>query len=190
MIIIISVVALTFLGGYEGTKIEKQQAQGEEQIGSKSEVTEGDFVYRLISGKSTYSQGEKVDLYAELEYVGEGKEIEIAHAASPFYFPITEKTRGFEIIYMMNMPRIVTLLKKGEPLRERYRGGGGYRSEDPKEYVDFIKEVAESYRASGSLPWGEYEVSGVARFTPLHGSAKEEMKEIQIKAKVAFRVDK
>lgn len=83
-------------------------------IGSKSEVVEGDFVYRLISGKSTYSQGEKVDLYAELEYVGEGKEIEIAHAASPFYFTITEKTRGFEIIYMMNLPRIVTLLKKGE----------------------------------------------------------------------------
>lgn len=144
MIIIISVVALTFMGGYEGAKIEKQQVQGEEKIGSRSEVTEGDFVYRLISKKSTYSQGERVELYAELEYVGEGKEIEIAHAASPFSFPITEKTRGFEIIYMMNMPRIVTLLKKGEPLRERYRGGGSYGSKDPKEYIDFIKEVAES----------------------------------------------
>ncbi|MGM0885294.1 MAG: hypothetical protein ACQEXQ_30175, partial [Bacillota bacterium] len=73
------------------------------------------------------------------EYVGEEQEIEIAHAASPFSFPMKEKTRGFEIGYMMEQPRIVTTLKKGVPLRKQYKGGGGYGSQDPKEYVDSLK---------------------------------------------------
>lgn len=157
------------------------------KIGSKAEAIDGDFVYRLVSEKSLYAEGERVDLYAELEYVGDKQEIEIAHSASPFYFPIKEKTRGFEIDYMMNQPRIVTILKKGEPLKERYKGGGGYGSEDPKEYVDFIKAVVEASRRD-SLPSGEYEVFGRAEFEPLYGSEKKENKNIRLEAKIEFRV--
>ncbi|GGE02440.1 hypothetical protein [Paenibacillus nasutitermitis] len=117
----------------------------EAQIGPKAEAAEDGFLYRLVSEKSVYAEGERVELYAELEYVGEEPEIEIAHAASPFSFPMKEKTRGFEIGYMMDQPRLVTTLKKGEPLREQYKVSGGYGSQDPKEYVDFIKARNDSY---------------------------------------------
>jgi hypothetical protein len=83
-----------------------------------------DFVYRLVSEKSVYADGVRVEYYAELEYVGEEQKIEIADTASPFSFPMKEKTRGFEIGSKMSQPRIVTILKKGEPLRKQYKGGG------------------------------------------------------------------
>ena len=49
--------------------------------------------------KSVYAEGEIVEVYAELEYVGDEAEIKIAHATSPFYFPTKEKTRNFSIRY-------------------------------------------------------------------------------------------
>jgi hypothetical protein len=87
--------------------------------------------------------------------VGEEQEIQIAHAASPFYFSMTERTRGFDINYAMDQPRIVTTLKKGE-----------YTEHNSKEHVDFVKSVFEAIQ-KGTLPSGEYEVSGRAAFKPL-----------------------
>jgi hypothetical protein len=188
LLLIISALAFALAGCSGDVKVAELNVRKEMKIGPRAEVAEGNFVYRLVSEKSVYADGERVELYAELEYVGEEQEIEIAHAASPFFFPMKEKTRGFEIGYMMNQPRILTLLKKGEPLREQYKGGGGYGSQDPKEYVDFIKAVAEASR-KGSLPSGEYEVSGIAEFEPQYGSTKEDKKElIRMKAKIEFIV--
>lgn len=185
LLIIISAVAFVLAGCSGDAKADEQNIVKEAQTGPKADAAEDDFVYRLVSEKSVYAEGERVELYAELEYVGEEQEIEIAHAASPFSFPMKEKTRGFDIGYMMEQPRIVTTLKKGEPLREQYKGGGGYGSQDPKEYVDFIKAVAEASR-KGSLPSGEYEVAGVAEFEPLSGSTKNEV--IRMNAKIEFIV--
>ncbi|MGM0883833.1 MAG: hypothetical protein ACQEXQ_22715 [Bacillota bacterium] len=185
LLIIISAIAFVLAGCSGDPMVDGQNIVRKAQIGPKAEVVEDDFVYRLVSEKSVYAEGERVELYAELEYVGEEQEIEIAHAASPFSFPMKEKTRGFEIGYMMELPRIVTTLKKGVPLREQYKGGGGYGSQDPKDYVDFIKAVAEASR-KGSLPSGEYEVAGGAEFEPLSGSIKNE--DIHMNAKIEFIV--
>lgn len=149
--VIISTIAFLLAGCSGDSKLDEQNVVKEPSIVSKAEVSEGDFVYRLLSEKSEYSEGEKVEVYAELEYVGDEPEIKIAHAASPFSFPMKEKTRNFEIGYMMNLPQFVTVLKKGMLLRERYEGGGGYGSQDPKEYVDFIKALEETFK-KGTLP--------------------------------------
>ena len=47
-------------------------------------MTDGDFVYRLVSEKEEYGQGDQVQVYGELEYIGEEDEITIGHAASAF----------------------------------------------------------------------------------------------------------
>lgn len=60
---------------------------------TKAEIMKDDFIYRLFTEKGTYQKREDVKLYAELEYIGELDSITIYHAASPFYFDITEKIR-------------------------------------------------------------------------------------------------
>ncbi|WNQ13984.1 hypothetical protein MJA45_13485 [Paenibacillus aurantius] len=185
LLIIICAITFALAGCSKDTKAYEQNGIQETKISPTAKVTEGDFIYRLVSEKPIYNKGEKVNVYSELEYVGNEKEIRIAHSASPFSFPMKEKTRGFDIVYMMEQPRIETVLKKGEPLREYYRGGGGYGSQDPKEYIDFIEAIAEASQ-KGTLPRGEYEVSGVAEFQPLDGLAGE-LK--SMKAKIEFNVE-
>lgn len=62
-----------------------------------SEVTEGDFIYRLIADKKEYKVGEPYHIYAELEYIGDKEQETIYHAASPFYFTLTEKKSAVPI---------------------------------------------------------------------------------------------
>lgn len=189
-LIIIFTISFLLAGCSEDAKPDEQNVVKEPTIGSQAEVAEGVFVYRLVSEKLVYAEGEKVEVYAELEYVGDKPEIKIAHAASPFSFPMKEKTRGYDLLYMMNQPRIVTLLKKGEPLREPFKGAGGYGSQDPKDYVDFMKSVAEASK-KGMLPWGEYHVFGSADFEPIYGSEESQDNErISLKAEIEFIVEK
>jgi hypothetical protein len=76
------------------------------------------------------------------------------------------------------------------PLRERYEGGGGYGSQDPQEYVDFIKAVAEASK-KGTLPWGEYQVFGSADFEPIYGSEEsQENESLRLKTEIEFIVKK
>ena len=75
-------------------------------------MTDGDFVYRLVSEKEKYERGDQVQVYGELEYIGEKDEITIGHAASAFYFPMKELTRDYNISYAMNEPYITTKLKR------------------------------------------------------------------------------
>ena len=93
-----------------------------ENLEMKAEVTEGDFV----------GEDEPIKIYAELEYIGDKEEVTISHAASPFYFPMVETTRNYEISYLMEQPALGTVILKGEPLRTEYRGSGGYGSQDKK----------------------------------------------------------
>lgn len=103
-----------------------------ENLGTKAEVTEGEFVYRLVTEKAEYDENEPIKIYAELEYIGDKEKIEILHAASPFYFPMVETTRNYEIDYSMEQPALGTVILRGEPLRTEYRGSGGYGSQDKK----------------------------------------------------------
>ncbi|MDQ0887956.1 hypothetical protein QFZ81_003044 [Paenibacillus sp. V4I9] len=102
-LVIISTFAVLLSGCSGDAKLDEQNVK-ESAIGYKTEVTEGDFVYRLVSEKSVYTEGEKVEVYAELEYVGDEAEVKIGHAISPFYFPTKEKTRNFDIRYGMQQP--------------------------------------------------------------------------------------
>ncbi|KOR76946.1 hypothetical protein [Paenibacillus solani] len=153
--------------------------------GSHAEVTDGDFVYRLVSEKEQYDYGDQVKVYGELEYIGEQDEITIGHAASPFYFPMKELTRDYDIGYAMNEPYFTTTLKKGEPLREYYSGGGGYSSQDKKEYKDFIHSLQDGY------PDGHYVVYGSADFmidSQSKGANQAEPENYKIQAEIEFSV--
>lgn len=131
---------------------------GEGLIISSSFETE-DFIYRLSSNGGVYEHDEEIIIEAELEYIGSQPQIEISHAASPFYFPMIETTRNYEITYAMNEPLIHTTLIKGVPLKERFIGGGGYSEEDDEDFIQFMKEFM-----SGDFPDGTYTVQGMTQF--------------------------
>ncbi|MCQ6557316.1 hypothetical protein [Paenibacillus mendelii] len=151
---------------------------------TNAEVTEDEFIYRLVTKKGEYRKGESVTIYAELEYVGDSETITIFHAQSPFSFPIEEKTRNYSIDYNMNQPLLSTTLKKGEPLREVYQNSGSYGETDDKEYINFMK----SFWKDG-FPVGYFVVDGFADFyvvSNVDGEEKEE--EFNIKAQIDFKV--
>ncbi|WP_181346861.1 hypothetical protein [Thalassobacillus sp. CUG 92003] len=149
---------------------------------TESEKKEGDFIYRLVTEKAEYRESDSVNLYAELEYIGNSDEVVIYHAASPFYFPMVEKTRNYELAYPMNEPLISTTLKKGEPLRQKYIKSGGYGSQEESDYVKFMKRFLEE----DGFPKGSYVVNGFAYFY-IEGSEKNK-KEYKIKGQVDFKV--
>ena len=155
-----------------------------ESLETKAEVTEGEFVYRLVTEKAEYRENEPVKVYAELEYIGNQEEITIAHAASPFHFPMVETTRNYEIFYSMDQPSIATKLIKGEPLRQEYRGGGGYGSQDKKEYIEFMKHIMNQ-----EFPKGHYVVNGFADFDVIANEETKQKGNYKIKAQVEFMVN-
>lgn len=128
-------------------------------LAAAAESRQGDFVYRLVSEKTVYVEGEPVKLYGELEYTGSESSVTIYHSASPFYFPMKETTRNYGIAYMMDQPLVPTKLAPGKPLREAYVGSGGYGSQDPKPYIEFMQRIGKL-----DFPTGTYVVNGFADF--------------------------
>lgn len=149
------------------------------------EVKEGEFIYRLFSEKDVYEVNSDLAIFAELTYVGEEESINIYHAASPFYFPLEERTRGIEIGYAMNDPLITTTLKKGKPFRQKYSFAGGYSEKDKKEYVDFVKTII-----SNGFPEGEYIIHGNAQFFTGTPGEKENHHNYNMKGDIGFNVVK
>ncbi|WP_235548967.1 hypothetical protein [Paenibacillus sp. Soil522] len=150
----------------------------------RAEITEDDFVYRLVTEKEEYQKGYSVKIYAELEYIGDKETVIIYHAASPFYFPIVEKTRDYEINYGMNEPLLSTTLKRGQPLREEYEKSGGYGEQDKKEYVDFIKSFWEN-----GFPAGYYVVDGYVDFYVQSNEDSNDKEDFNIKTQIDFKVN-
>lgn len=148
------------------------------------EVTEGDFVYRLSTERKGYTKGTPVKILADIEYIGDEESISISHAASPFYFPMRELTRDYDIEYEMTTPLITTTLTRGVPIQEVFSGGaGGYGSQDPPEYVEFMKMFMR-----GDYPIGEYVVHGFASFDVEPKTSNDTKEKVLIKADIAFRV--
>ncbi|GIP01192.1 hypothetical protein J14TS5_62770 [Paenibacillus lautus] len=158
--------------------------------GNQAEIPDGDFVYRLVSEKEQYEHGDQVQVYAELEYVGEQNEVTIGHAASAFYFPMKELTRNYNISYAMNEPYITTKLKKGEPLREYYQIGGGYDSSDDKRFKDFIRSLKNGFPDGVYVVYGsaDYVMDSQSQGVDQGGSNGEEPKRYKIQAEIEFRV--
>lgn len=150
---------------------------------TKAEVAEEDFIYRLVTEKAEYDKNEPLKIYAELEYKGDQEEIVIFHSASPFYFPIVETKRNYEIGYDMEQPLLSTKLMKGEPLRQEYRGSGGYDSQDEKEYTEFMKQIMNK-----EFPEGHYVVNGLADFGVIVNEKTGQKTEYKLKAQVEFMV--
>lgn len=146
----------------------------------KSEIIEGDFIYRLITEKDHYDKGENVKIYAELEYIGKEDEVEILHGGSPFLFPMNETTRKYEVDYAVTLQGLRTVLKKGEQLRQESSGGGGYSEQDNEAYKEFMKKVMDQ-----NYPSGHYVVNGYTNFT----LADEDEKNYTIEAQVEFYVE-
>ena len=119
-----------------------------------------DFIYELEVSPTTIASGEEINIVAKLTYIGDEDEIVISHAASPFYFDLYETHRGYDIPYSMDMPRIATTLKKGEPLIKKYGTTGGFGEEQAAEYKQFMKAFL-----SGNYPEGYYRVHGYVKFT-------------------------
>ncbi|RQW74719.1 hypothetical protein EBB45_10635 [Lysinibacillus composti] len=156
----------------------------QQNMKTKAEVKEEAFVYRLVTEKAEYSENEAIKIYAELEYIGDKEEIEISHRNSPFYFPIVETTRNYEIDYFMTLPLKITKLIKGKPLREEYLGSGGYGSQDEKEYIEFMKRIMNN-----EFPKGYYVVNGLADFNVIDNGDTKEKKNYEINAQIEFRVN-
>jgi hypothetical protein len=168
----------------EDTDVNNSGLPGsEQQLEAQMEKVEGDFIYRLVSEKSVYEEDEPLAIHAELEYIGEDDQVDIYHAASPFYFPISEITRGYEIGYVMDQPLIRTTLVKGVPLRESYTGSGWYSEQDPPEYLEFIKQVME-----GRFPEGKYTVNGYAGFYVEDGDGDGGQTSYRIEGSIGFEV--
>ncbi|UVI33067.1 hypothetical protein [Paenibacillus spongiae] len=178
-------IFITGCGSKEKQESEDPGTVKVDILNKQNAVTaDGDFIYRLVTEKAEYSLGETVKIYAELEYIGEQDSITIYHAASPFSFPIEERTRGYSIGYNMNTPLLNTTLKRGEPLREEYKNSGGFGETDERAYIDFIK----SLWADG-FPAGYYVVDGFADFyveSKVDGEDKEE--DYTIKSQIDFTV--
>lgn len=152
-----------------------------EVLNTKNEVNEGDFVYRLVTEKGEYHKNESVKIYAELEYIGNSEEVVIFHAASPFYFPMVEKTRNYKIGYPMKEPLESTTLKKGQPLRYKYSRSGGYGSQDEEDYVKFMRSFLED-----GFPTGYYIVNGFVDFYV--EDSQNNKQDFQIKGQIDFNV--
>lgn len=137
----------------------KEEVSNEVVYPEAFEAESDNFRYELYVSNNTFAQGEPFDITATLTYIGDQDEIVISHAASPFYFPMTETTRGYNIDYPMHEPLIYTTLKKDEPLTKQYVPSGSYSDTDEVEYVAFMKEFL-----AGDYPVGNYIVNGSVQF--------------------------
>lgn len=152
---------------------------------TSTEVSQGDFIYRLISEKAEYSKSEEPEIYAELEYIGEQDEVTISHSSSPFFFPVEETMRGYSIEYVMGDIGRSTTFERGEPYREEYVKTGGYSPDQASdEYVAFM----ENFLHKKGFPPGYYHMNGYADFAIRQGEDRQEWKNYKIKARIDFKV--
>jgi hypothetical protein len=148
---------------------------------TSDETVQGDFIFRLKSKKAEYGEGEDIELYGEIEYIGEKDDIIIHHSSSAIVFPMKERIRGYEIGSAVNDIGLSTRLKKGVPYREDYGKSGGYsEDQDPQDYVNFMKEFLNA----PGFPAGHYVVKGSTDFSVESGE------HVRIKATVDFKVMK
>lgn len=151
---------------------------------TSAEVTEDDFIFRLDAERVQYKEGELIELYGEIEYVGEAEEITIFHSESAIFFDLVEQVRDYKIDFVTNDIGVSTTLKRGEPYREGYEKTGGYDEGADKGYVKFMKDFLER----DDFPPGYYVVEGMTDFSVVPEDDSEESKRYNIKAIVDFKV--
>jgi len=144
----------------------------------RDETVQDDFLFRLVSEKEEYKQGEEVKVYGEIEYIGNQDEVTINHSSSAVLFTVEEKIRGYTIPDLVQDIGVKTKLNKSKLYRKRYEKNVGFYSEhDPEDYVSFLEDFWER----DDFPAGYYVVNGVADFA--HGSER-----FEIEAEIDFKV--
>lgn len=142
------------------------------------ESKQDDFIFRLVSEKEEYDQGEKVNLFGEIIYTGEEEKIEIAHSAKAVNFNLHEQVRGFEITSTVQEIGVQRELFSRKPYRESYNKDSiFYMGDESEEYIGFI----EDFKNRDDFPPGYYVVQATTDFH----DGKENRK---IKAEIDFKV--
>lgn len=173
----IIICSLVLFGCNSKKGIQPELAE-EDRYPTEFSVANEDFQYTLKVGAAKYQVGDELDITATLTYIGDQNEISISHAASPFYFELEEQTRDYTIDYPMNAPLIITVLKNGETIEEKYSPSGGYSDQDSPKYVDFIKAFL-----AGDYPKGDYVVEGFVDFW-----INEPSNKVNLKGNVQFEI--
>lgn len=174
------------VGCNSSASIDRSELDEYDVSQTSDETIQDDFIFRLVSEKEEYKEGEEVNLYGEIEYIGEKNEITIHHSSSAILFPMEEKLRGYDIGYGADDIGLSTTLKQGEPYQEEFVKIGGYSpDQDPKDYVSFMKDFLNR----DDFPTGYYVVSGITDFSLDTGEDAENRERFKIEAEVDFKVD-
>ncbi|MDG5788637.1 hypothetical protein QA612_14235 [Evansella sp. AB-P1] len=179
------VIFILFLAGCNSSELDNREGPSDfdelanfEVLQPMDETKKGNFIFRLISEKEEYKEGEEVKLYGELEYVGRNEEVTITHSDPVIVFPLEDKMRGFSTRFGRDDDASPTTLKQGEPYRQDYKTMFVYNPiEDSEEYLEFLEQLDEHF------PAGYYVVNGQAIFN--HGIFGNET---VIKAQIDFKV--
>src|SRR5699024_9824496 len=176
---LVSLLLLACTSSSEEIDVKQFQVENHE-----TEVSEGDFIFRLISEKEQYTQDEPVNLYGEIVYVGDKEEVDIVHSSSAIVFNIFEEARQYELGDGVADIGITTTLERNVPYRETYEKNIGYDSESPKDYIKFV----EDFIGQNGVPIGYYKVKGMTDFAIFEDGEHEEAKHYNIKASIDFKV--
>lgn len=174
----IALLVLFISGCSDSSQVKNSDLKEYEVQKTIDEQVQGDFVFRLVSEKKEYQEGNDVKLYGKIIYTGEKEEITIHHSSSAIFFPMEEKVRGYTIGFAVSEIGLSTVLKRDVPYREEYQKNIGYIEDDPREYVSFI----ENFLDRDDFPLGYYVVNGETDFSV------EGQERINIKATVDFKV--
>jgi hypothetical protein len=178
----LTVLFIIFIPGCKTSNlVDNSDLKKYEVTQTSDETVQGDFIFRVKSEKAEYKEGETIKLFGEIEYIGEKDRVTIHHSSSAILFPMKEKVRGYEIGSAVNDIGLTTIIKKGDPYREVFGKSGGYsEDQDPKEYVDFMKDFLNN----AGFPAGHYVVNASTDFSVEAGD------HVRIEGNVNFEVTK
>ncbi|WP_246944860.1 hypothetical protein [Bacillus pinisoli] len=185
-VIITVVTILILLIGCQSSNFIVSEVEKATVSKTSDEVRKDDFVFRLVTEKEQYEEGEEVKLYGEIEYVGNRNGVVISHSSSAILYTIEEKIRGFVIEGAVTNVGLTTNLKQGVSYREEYMKSGGYSpTQDTKDFVRFMRD----FLAREDFPTGHYVVKGMADFSVVIDMKEQQQKNYKIEAEVDFIVN-
>ncbi|SDB83329.1 hypothetical protein SAMN05421734_101299 [Pelagirhabdus alkalitolerans] len=177
------VLMVFFVGCQSGESIDQADIDAYDVNQIEDYVSEDDFIFRLVTEQEAYDESEEVNLFGEIEYVGEEEEVTILHASSAVFFLIEEKVRGYEIGSTVEDIGLSTTLEQGEVHREPYEKSGGYSQGEDQDYIDFVEDFMERE----GFPRGFYEINARTDFTVEQENGASER--IEMEATVDFKVN-
>jgi len=177
--IVVVLMVVLFISGCNSTDgFDSAKLDEFEVTQPRNETTGDDFIFRLISEKEVYEIGEEVELYGEIEYIGDKDEITINHASSAIHFSMIERVREYNIYSGVQDIGVSTTLEQGESYQKKYtKDAGFYSDRESEDYVAFI----EDFWNRDDFPPGYYEVNGVTDFTI-------DTERIELEASIDFKV--